>query len=119
MAIVVQWDNPERSIIRWDFEPEWTWEELADTARVSSAMIASADGDVDVILHAVDTQPPNERITRYQRSALSYTPSNIRMLVLVAGRQMAAAQVVAPFFEQLEIAETLAHARDMLMMQTA
>ena len=119
MAITVQWDNPTRTTIRWDFETTWTWDELADSAKVSSAMIASADEDVDVILNAEGSHPPSGRITTYQRSAFAYTPSNIRMLVLVCGAEMDALQIVLPFFQQLEIAESLDQARDLLQLQAA
>jgi hypothetical protein len=119
MAISVQWDNLSHTIIRWDFDATWTWDELADSAKVSSAMIASTDEDVDVILNAGDSHPPAGRITAYQRSAFAYTPSNIRMLVLVSGAQMGALQLVMPFFQQLEIIESLEEARALLDMQPA
>lgn len=119
MAITVQWDNPSRTVIRWDFDATWTWEELADSAKVSSAMIASTDEDVDVILNAGESHPPSGRITAYQRSAFAYTPSNIRMLVLVSGAQLGALQLLMPFFQQLEIVDTLEGARNLLDMQPA
>ena len=119
MAISVQWDNEARTIIRWDFEAEWSWDELADTARVSSAMIATREDDVDIILNASGTRAPNGKITPYQRSAFAYTPSNIRMLVLVCGRELEAVQVVSPFFPQLEIADDLEQARMLLELQPA
>jgi hypothetical protein len=119
MAIAVQWDNSDRNIIRWDFEQSWSWDELADSAKVSSAMIASVEEDVDVILNAVGSQPPKGKISTYQRSAFAYTPSNIRMIVLVSGETMSPVQIMMPFMQGLETAESLDEARTLLVMQPA
>lgn len=114
MGIAVQWDNTEHSVIRWDFENDWSWDDLADTARVSSAMIASADDGVSVILNTTGSRAPSGKITAYHRSAFNYTPENVRALVAVGGQHLEAVQV-APFFNNLHVAENLYHAREMLL----
>ncbi len=119
MAITVQWDNQEQTVIRWDFDPTWSWDELADSVRVSGAMIAGTDEDVDIILNTKDSQPPAGKITAYQRSAFTYTPSNVRMLILVCEPGYEALQMILPFFQQLEITETLDQARAALHLQVA
>ena len=115
MGIAVQWDNLEHSIIRWDFENDWSWDDFADTVRVSSAMIASADEIVSVILNTEGSRAPSGRITAYHRSAFNYTPENVRSLILVGGQDLEAVQVVAPFFTNMHVVDNLYHAREMLL----
>ncbi|MBE0689615.1 MAG: hypothetical protein IH587_05775 [Anaerolineae bacterium] len=119
MGIAVQWDNAEQTVIRWDFEQAWSWDEFADSARVSSAMIASKTIAVNVILNIVGTRSPYGKITTHHRSAFEYIPSNIGVLMLVCGEESHAAQLLMPFFSNLQIVETLAQAREQLNLQAA
>lgn len=115
MGIAVQWDNTEHTVIRWDFENDWSWDDLADTARVSSAMIASADNAVSVIINTKGSRAPHGKITAYHRSAFNYAPDNVRALILVGEREMQSVQIVAPFFNNLHVADNIYHAREMVL----
>ncbi|MCL4250638.1 MAG: hypothetical protein KJ065_20975 [Anaerolineae bacterium] len=119
MGIAVQWDNPEQTVILWDFEQTWSWDAFADSARVSSAMIASTDRSVDVILNVAGSRPPFGKITAYHRSAFEYIPTNIGVLMLVCSDEISAAQLLMPFFSNLQFVETLEEARERLHLQTA
>jgi hypothetical protein len=119
MGIVVQWDNPEQTVVRWDFEPVWSWEELADSARVSNAMIASADTQVALILNASGSHPPTGRMSPYHRSAFDYMPSNIGVLIVVGGDDKRSLHFVMPFFPQMHLVDSLAEAHALLQAQPA
>ncbi len=119
MAIAVQWDNLEHTVVRWDFDRDWTWEEFADSARVSSAMMASMDARIDVILNVTNCRPPQRSMTRYHRSAVGYVPANVGSLVLVQGTNERAAEIVAPFFNPLVVVDSLDEARARLQAQPA
>jgi hypothetical protein len=119
MGVAVQWDDTQQTVIRWDFEPNWTWDELADSARVSSAMIASADVPVGIILNLLNSRAPSGRITAYHRSAFEYLPSNMGSLVMVCDTELCAAQLVMPFFPQMHMADSLSEARALLHLQPA
>jgi hypothetical protein len=119
MSIAVYWENPEHTIIRWDFEDQWSWEEFADSARVSNAMIASADHAVIVIMNADKSRAPFGNITSYQRSAFNYSPDNVRALVLVCSQTENAAQAVTKVFQPVQVVPNLSAARAMFIQQSA
>ena len=119
MAITVQWDNAEQTVVRWDFDRDWTWEEFADSARVSSAMMASTDERIDVILNIASCRTPQRAMTQYHRSTVGYVPTNVGNLVLVQGDDTRAIDIVAPFFNQLVVVDSLDEARARLQAQPA
>ncbi len=49
MSISVQWDNPEQTIVRWDFDGEWTWEMFRKAQYASNQLILSVRHRVDII----------------------------------------------------------------------
>ncbi|MCC6616862.1 MAG: hypothetical protein IT320_25540 [Anaerolineae bacterium] len=119
MGIAVQWDNAEQTVIRWDFEEAWTWDEFADSARVSSAMIASRESTINVILNLAGTRTPFGKITTHHRSAFDYVPANSGDVMFVCGEDDETAQLLMPLFENHQVVESLAQARKRLKMQIA
>ncbi len=61
MAISIAWDNVEKTIIRYDFESQWTWQDLRAAIESDDAMIASVAHTVHLIfdLRQVEGIPPN------------------------------------------------------------
>jgi hypothetical protein len=50
MGIEVSWDNPDtKTIIRYDFEPEWTSDDFFDAIRADDAVIASVEHTVHLM----------------------------------------------------------------------
>ena len=50
MPIRVYWDDPEKTIVRYDFEGNWTWDELYKVYYQAIAMETSVPYRVDIIL---------------------------------------------------------------------
>ena len=119
MGIAVQWDNSEQTVIRWDFEQVWSWDELADSARVSSAMIASRDSTINVILNLAGTRSPFGKITAHHRSAFDYIPANLGNMVFVCRDEMDIAEMLMPFFPNYQVMKSLAQARKHIELQIA
>ena len=56
MGIHVVWDDAEQSIIRWDFEPEWNWNEFWEAFAESIRMGEGYTRRVDVIPNVTNTK---------------------------------------------------------------
>ena len=83
MGIKTQWDNEARTVLRWVFEPPWTWEDYAAAQDESNGMLQGLDYKVDVIgdISASAGLPANA-LTAY-RSLVGRTAPNIDLIVLV------------------------------------
>lgn len=70
MAILALWDNTDKTVIRLEFETEWTWDELHDAIATTDEMIVSVDHTVDIIIDIEGSQIPKDFMTA-ARSLLS------------------------------------------------
>ena len=50
MGIQYQWDDPEKTILRYHFEPNWTWKDLHDLVSHTNAEIDLLDHNVDIVV---------------------------------------------------------------------
>lgn len=62
--IAVSWDNEEKTIVRWKFQPEWTWADVYHAIEHETELIAS-------VTHVVDTMTDMSQMTRTPTSAFS------------------------------------------------
>lgn len=52
MGVTIHWDNPEKTIIRYDFADPWTWEELVQVFIDDDALLDSVDHPVHLVFNA-------------------------------------------------------------------
>ncbi len=50
MSIVIQWDNPEQTVIHLELRRGWIWEELKDAIREVDKLITSVDHTVHIMI---------------------------------------------------------------------
>lgn len=60
MAIIALWDNAHKTIIRLEFETEWSWEQLYDVIASTDDMITSVEHTVDIIIDIEGSQIPKD-----------------------------------------------------------
>lgn len=48
--IAVSWYNEEKTIIRWDFDPNWTWPDVYAAIEIENELIDGVDTVVDAIV---------------------------------------------------------------------
>ena len=65
MNISTDWDNPEKTAIRWQFEPGWTWDDMYRTRAVTQQRVQSVPYVVDIILDM-------ERSPKLPKNALTH-----------------------------------------------
>lgn len=87
MAIDVQWDSDQKTIIRHDFQRGWTWAEFGEACgHITPSMIATTDQTVHIISdfsNAPDL-PLNGSALMHARTAVSRFPANWGLMVIVS-----------------------------------
>ena len=82
MGITVVWDDDAKSIIRWDFEDHWTWEEFYQGFDQSLEMAQSVTHRIDVIPETTHTEhmPPGA-LTQFRR-VFEKSPPHMQLTVV-------------------------------------
>lgn len=62
--IAVSWDNEEKTIVRWKFDPDWTWADVYNAIECETELIKQ-------VSHIVDTITDMSRMTRTPTSAFA------------------------------------------------
>jgi hypothetical protein len=85
MGIKVTWDNADRTIISFDFEGRWDWDELYIASDQATAMLDSTDHTVDFIMDIRETQQiPKDFMSHAERIASGSHPRRGIMVVVGA-----------------------------------
>ena len=85
MGITVQWDNFEKTVIRYDFESSWTWDDFHAAAAKSGAMTKEVKHQVHLIANMFHSAPLPEGAMLQFSNALRNAPKDRGMFVIVAG----------------------------------
>lgn len=120
MNVTVSWDNPEKTIIRYDFEPTWTWPEFYQAVANAFAMTRSVGHTVDSISNFKPNAalPPNA-LFQFRRAMIG-APKN-RGLTVIVGTSPYIRKMVGMFSQfnhslgkRLVLADSLEDARSLL-----
>jgi hypothetical protein len=83
VPIEVGWDNAEKTTLRYDYEGNWSWEELYEISNQALGMFNSVPHRVDVIHnHTNSTHIPRRALSHAQRLVAQY-PENWGISVVV------------------------------------
>ena len=83
MPILINWDDEEKSILRHDFEGEWTWGEYFELMRNRNAYMSSVDHQVDVIANMKPGIMPTGFALSSAKTSLRSVPPNRGIFVIV------------------------------------
>jgi hypothetical protein len=117
MGINIAWDNDARTIFRYDFEPEWTWDEFFAAKEQAKPLLDAAPHQFAVLINATQMShlPPDSLANA--RHALRSGHPNAFLIVLVIQNAVVRATVItlrdiAPLAPRtIEITATLDDAR--------
>ena len=117
MGITIQWDNAEQTIMRFDLDPHWTWDELFAAKKQAHALVGAVSHRTVTIIDAphTTTLPPNLLLNA--RSALRNNHPNTVVVIFVATNPfiLSAFSTMSGFLRsialRLEFAPTLDAAR--------
>jgi hypothetical protein len=117
MSVNVSWDNDDKTIIRYDFDGQWTWNDFNAATVDAFAMTRSVDHRVDSIsyFNKGAALPPNA-LFQFRR-AMANAPKNRGKTVIVGGSAFIKTMVAVfshlnrELGERLALADTLDEAR--------
>jgi hypothetical protein len=117
LNVTASWDNEEHTIIRYDFDLHWTWDEFNTAAAAAFAMTRSVEHTVDTISNFKPGQllPPNA-LFQFRR-AMANAPKNRGVNVIVSDSNFIGAMVATfsrfnkQLGERLLVVKTLDDAR--------
>ena len=125
MSIVINWDNPEKTIIRWDFSGAWNWDEYGAVKVGFDAMLREVDHTVDVIANLQHSPTlPRNAFTKFKYFTRT-TPPNRGLIVFVGTNLLVRVTVetLGKAFKELAqyiaFADTVESARHMLAVREA
>lgn len=85
MNIDIEWDNDEKTIIRYDYGKNWTWDDFRNAVDTSNKMFAEVEHTVDLIANFEQgTAPPMGALGRF-KYAQETMPKNGGTIVVVGG----------------------------------
>jgi hypothetical protein len=85
--IQVQWANPEKTIVLWEFTSQWTWNDFFAAKKEVDVMIDSIEGIVDsIFLTSADQKIPSNAIANF-RSIIAKRHHRHDLIVLVGSKK--------------------------------
>lgn len=120
MGIKVLWDNPEHTIVRYEFGPKWTWRDLNDASDAGTAWLDSVDHRVDFIADLSQTDHlPGDFMSHAGRIAGGSHPRRGIVVVVAAspflrGLSNTLGRLYRKATRDLRFADTLDEAREII-----
>lgn len=87
MPIQVNWDNAEKTILHFEFEGVWTWEEFEPIHKQAAEMTAGMDHTIDVIFDVEKSaSKPKNLMLNMQRFSGIVPPNWGRQVIVRKGQ---------------------------------
>jgi hypothetical protein len=80
MQIDVLWDNPEKTVARWEMSKGWSLSDFRYALKLTAEMTEATQGWFDLIINANQHTPPQTPLAEFQRGLTDASP---RLGVLV------------------------------------
>jgi hypothetical protein len=120
MPIEVNWDNDEKTTVRYTFSGHWTWDELHASLTHERALRQTVDHTVHTIADLLDsTSVPTDAIVQL-KGTFDYLPANVGLIVVVSRDSFLItmyqifAKVFRKYTKRLLVVASLAEARALL-----
>jgi hypothetical protein len=83
MMILVEWDNEEKTVVRWTFSGDWTWDDFRAAQAQMHEMIRCLDYKVDVLadLRAAPSVP-NDAFRNFKNAEARALPNRDRVVLV-------------------------------------
>jgi hypothetical protein len=83
MAIDVSWDNAEKTIIRWHFPAQWTWDDYYGALQISRQLTKQAKTIVDILVDMQHSKLLPNHLFTHAQNALQTGSLNVGVIVIV------------------------------------
>lgn len=85
MSIRVSWDTPDKTIIRQDYDADWSWEEFSAAFKRTAELAAEVDDMVGIIADTSGiSQIPPKAIVHAARAVSQLPPNDQLVAIIVA-----------------------------------
>ena len=121
MAVRVSWDNDEKTIMHYQFDDNWTWEEFFPAKARAYEMISTVTHKVGVILETQHNGVIPHNLLINFRNGMRTKHPNTAIVVIVVTRPFIRTMIntvraLSPLANvHLEMASTLGQARHMIL----
>lgn len=121
MAVQVSWDNDDKTIIHYQFDTDWTWDEFFVAKARAQALISSVSHKVGVILETQHDGIIPYNLLANARNGLRTKHPNTAIVVIVVTRpfirtMIGTIRALSPLSHvHIERASTLDEARPMIL----
>src|SRR5690606_30177008 len=120
MPVHIDWDNDEKTVIRYDYEGKWTWDELYEVTKTAVEMFKSVPHRTNVIHNLTNSSAlPGGALSHAQRFS-AQNPDNWGISVVVGTGSFVSSliqvfrKVYRQFGERYYIAPNLDKAREII-----
>ena len=116
MPVRAEWGNNSKTIMRWTFEGAWKWEEYYNLRSSTNRQISDEKHNVDLIVDLTKSSTLPSGILTHGKNAVSVTPTNIGMTILVGANPVLRAfyKMFSSLYRNLIASKEL----DMVMVET-
>ena len=83
MSIDVRWDNADKTIIRWQFNDNWTWDDYYGALQISRQLCRQATYIVDIIVDMRDSKTLPNNVFTHAQNALQTSSLNSGSIVVI------------------------------------
>lgn len=83
MPITVDWDNEEKTIIRWQFLAKWTWDDYYAALQVSRQISRQESYMLDIIVDMRDSKSLPSHLFTHAQNALQANEINVGTIVVI------------------------------------
>src|SRR5690606_11312509 len=83
MPVSARWTDESQTIMLWEFEGKWTWDDYYLIRNETNAQISALDYDVDLIIDMRNSTALPQGVFTHGRNAFSASPKNIGQTVFV------------------------------------
>ncbi|GAB4517105.1 MAG: hypothetical protein OHK0046_23420 [Anaerolineae bacterium] len=87
MTIHVQWDDPEQTILCWEFPEDWQIDDFAEAEAISVEMVMQSARPFHLVIHirGKDTKLPPAALSQFIRAMTNASPLQQSMVIVGAG----------------------------------
>jgi hypothetical protein len=85
MAITIEWVDEEKTIIKWMYQGQWTWDELAAALRTQNERLGNINEDIPVIVDMRESYLLPQNVLgnlKPMGELLSLTPSKFVVMII-------------------------------------
>jgi hypothetical protein len=81
MTVYADWDNTEKTVMRWTFEGDWTWDEYYSVRKTTNQQISAQKHPVYLIVDMRASSALPSGVLMHARNAVFISPDNIDLTV--------------------------------------